>query len=382
MPIHARFVQPVIASYRVPFFRALARSGVDVEVWGDLHPRQGSIDSTASDPEFRCVDAPHRTFGPASWQPGMARAARTPGADVLVMSGNARQLHVVPALKAARRAGLPTLLWMHGTGRTGSRVGAVLRRRMCGWATGFVCYSERVRGELEREGIDRSRLFVAPNSVDQQSIQAAVAAWTGDPTRLDRFRQEHDLAGKTAILYLSRLEREKRPDLILEAVAALRDHGDTQVLYIGKGSMREELEALARRLGLAARVRFLGAIYKDDEIAPWALSSSMLVHPGAIGLTVLHAFGFGLPVITANASAPHGPEFDAISDGQNGLVIPPGDAAALSNCIGRLLDDRAYLTKLATNARATVTGPRGYSIEGMVRGYREAFDAVIARRGA
>jgi len=105
------------------------------------------------------------------------------------------------------------------------------------------------------------------------------------------------------------------------------------------GAMRPALEALARERGVADAVIFLGAIYDEPSIAPWATTAACLVHPGAIGLSIFHAFGYGLPVITSDRREIQMPEFETHRDGENGLLARHGDAADLAARIESLLAD-------------------------------------------
>jgi glycosyltransferase involved in cell wall biosynthesis len=311
----------------------------------------------------------------------MLAAADATSCDVLVLGGNVRHAQLQRTLRAARRAGLPTLLWMHGLGRTRSPVAGWLRRRACAAASGAVAYSARVRVDLIAEGMDEHRVFVAPNGVDQEPVDRAIAAWTADPARLPAFRREQGLEGRELLLAIGRLEPDKRQDLLVEALAMLASRRPQLLAaVIGKGSAQPALLELAAARGVAERIRWLGAIYAEDAIAPWALSAALLVHPGAIGLTVFHAFGFGLPIVTSDDRLAHGPEIDAITPGVNGVTVPAGDAAALAEAIGELLDDAARRAAMAEAARAAVRGPEGFSLDGMVRGFREAFAAVSGNR--
>ena len=82
------------------------------------------------------------------------------------------------------------------------------------------------------------------------------------------------------------------------------------------------------------------------------MAADLLVIPGRIGLTCVHAFSHGLPVVTASDDVmPQTPEYDYIEDGENGVIVEALTAPAFSRAIATLLADRAQLERLKTGAR-------------------------------
>ena len=66
------------------------------------------------------------------------------------------------------------------------------------------------------------------------------------------------------------------------------------------------LQSIAEELDVEQYVRWLGSIYDEAQLAPWFLTADAFVYPGAIGLSVLHAMGYGLPVVTQfRSNLPH-----------------------------------------------------------------------------
>jgi len=380
MTLAVHLVQPIVPAYRVPVFRALAASkGVDLTVWADVRTTTGSLKGIASDSGFRIRPAPLRWLGPFCWQGRSIDAARE--ADVLILGWSSRSLDLPISLRRARRRGAGTVLWGHGFGTSLPMIGDWRRRRAMRSADAFLLYGPVGRDRLAAAGFPRERLFIAPNAVDQTAIAAAAAPWRRDPALQAAFRRERSLGDDPILLYLARLEEEKRPDLAIEALAILRRTRPARLAFIGDGAMRPALEALARERGLAEAVIFLGPIYDEPSIAPWATTAACLVHPGAIGLSIFHAFGYGLPVVTSDRREIQMPEFETHRDGENGLLFRHGDAADLAARIESLLADESRRRLMVDAAVATVSGPRGRNIEGMVSGFLEAIDLAASRHG-
>jgi glycosyltransferase involved in cell wall biosynthesis len=89
-----------------------------------------------------------------------------------------------------------------------------------------------------------------------------------------------------------------------------------------------------------------------------------------IGLSLLHAFGYGLPVVTSDHVKAHNPEIEAFDDGFNGLYYRDGDVESLSQSLERVLIDKPLANKLSDNAKRTVS--EKYNLFRMVDGMEAA----------
>ncbi len=148
---------------------------------------------------------------------------------------------------------------------------------------------------------------------------------------------------------VSRLFREKGHKHLLNAVANLKDkHPSLWVLIVGKGDLREALEAQARTLGIAERVVFAG-FYDDIPGALRAMdifAQPSVDHEG-FPTAVLEAQGAGLPVIASDIGGTH----ETMNVGTTGLLVPPADDAALAGAIDRLCSDAGLRGQMAAAAR-------------------------------
>ncbi|MHC4832851.1 MAG: glycosyltransferase family 4 protein [Planctomycetota bacterium] len=374
-----RFVQPTLRRYRVPVFEGLAAlSDWRMELWADLHPTGPSASGTLDGMDaLPCVHAPCREIGPFLWQPGLRRAA---GGEVsiVVLTWNSRHLWLLPALRRARRRGVGGVLWGHGFGKSETATRRRIRNALLHHADAAVLYGEPARRQLIAEGFDAERLFVAPNAVDQTPVRRAKAAWDAD--RLAAFQRREGLDGREVVVFLSRLEPSKRVDRLVEAFSSLHARRPRATLVvIGEGADGPLVAAAASRLPQGS-VRLLGGIFAEDELAPWMLSARLFAYPRAIGLSIFHAFGFGLPVVTCTKPGGHGPEIDALEDGVNGLLYPDGDTDALAERMERVLADDALRARLAAAAQATVDGEGGWDVPAMTDAFRRCFEFVASVR--
>lgn len=364
--------QPALPKYRVPVFRALAeRPGIELTV---VHGEWPGITNVAAEGfESRRSELRWVSKWPRALWYDRAQVANASGraCDVLVMPWNLNSLTLVPALVRARAAGVGTVLWGHGYSKNDHPARRAVRERALGLCDAVVLYSAGVAQAVRGRVPFPERVFVAPNALDHRKIDAARESWLSDPSRLARFRAERGLEGRPVVLFVSRLERDNRVEMLLEAVASVRARFPGVVLaVVGDGDERAALEARAAALGLGDSARFLGAMYAEEDLAPWYLSARCFAYPRNIGLSLLHAMAYGVPVITGGNPTSHGPEFDALKDGENGLVFKDLDTAALADRLGLLLGDDALAARLGEGARRTARS--GFTLERMVDGLESA----------
>jgi glycosyltransferase involved in cell wall biosynthesis len=154
------------------------------------------------------------------------------------------------------------------------------------------------------------------------------------------------------ILSPARLDRAKRVDLLLEALA--RADAPLRAVIAGAGPDRERLERIAARLGLGERVRFLGFISDAEIVELYAGARAVFYAPvdEDYGFATVEAFGAARPVITADDS---GGVLEFARDGVNSLVTRP-DAGAIARSIAALAADPARAEALGRAGRPLVQG--------------------------
>ncbi len=166
-----------------------------------------------------------------------------------------------------------------------------------------------------------------------------------------------DAAGEPAppLIYAGRLLREKRVDLLLEAVALLARElpgpSGPWLSILGTGPEREPLEQFAARLGLAGRVHFLGHLATSAEVWHALGQAQVAVQPSSregFGLFPLEAMGAGLPVVYCESPESALPEL--VRPGLEGICTAPVPSA-LAAALARLLADEPERERLAQGAR-------------------------------
>lgn len=381
MPSRLRvvIVQPSLAKYRAPVYRELARrDGIDLKVWYGDEAAITNVEPQGFTAKLKPMTIRHVLGQEVRWHAAQIEAAKQADADVLLLSWGPRYLSLPVAMRAAKRRGLPTVLWGHGYSKSETPVRKWLRDRIAKNATTLLFYDQATADDAVAAGWPQNQIYFAPNAIDQFPIETAAAEWRAAPARLTSFATENGLADAEPIIFVSRLYAENRVDLLLQAIAELQQRRPRLVLIIvGDGPARDDLAQQASELGIGDRVKMLGAIFDESELAPWMLLSRLFVYPSNIGLSLLHAFGYALPVVTSSDRTVQNPEIVALNDGVNGRLVPPDNANALADTIDSLLSDEPKLAAMSAAALQTVR--ETYSMPAMVDGMEAAIRGAALR---
>lgn len=312
----------------------------------------------------------------ALWQTGHIRLALSSDYDTIIYLGDWRFVSTWISALLARLRGKRVLMWTHGL-RSRSR-GLLGRVRMAFYslAHGLLLYGHHARSLLINAGFDPDALYVIYNSLDYEEQKAL----------RDRLRSREIAETKAALftdssvpvlIFIGRLIDRKRLDMLIEAAARLRDCGKpVNVLLIGEGPSLPDLKAKADQAGLADRVVFYGACFDETQLARLMLSADLCVCPEAVGLTVMHALAYGLPVIASDGVARHGPEFEAIVPNVSGQFFKDGDVESLAHCVEAWID--RPVSREATAASCTRIIEKYYNASVQVEMINQAVRGVPA----
>ena len=378
--IRVTVLQPALAKYRLPVFRELAgRAVIDARVW---YSSDGAVPNVDGGVGFETEYVTSRRIpGGFTWTGAQVRACSKQVSDVVVLPWNTRQVSMFAALARARIGGVPVVLWGHGYSKREAGWRAALRRWSGRRCAAVLTYNHTAAKSLVDAGYDRARVFVALNALDQSPIEASRRAWMEQPERLDAFQREHRIGAHATgatpdspggvLLFVSRLTDDNRVDRLIDSAVALRNkHPGLTVAIVGKGPALEWLRAHAIERGVDDVVRFLGAIYDEDDLAPWFCSATAFCYPENIGLSILHAFGYGVPVVTSDKREAQNPEIEALEHDRNGLTYAHGDQGAMDSTLDRLLSEPAVQRRLGEEAMATVV--ERFTLANMVDGMEAA----------
>lgn len=251
------------------------------------------------------------------------------------------------ALWAKRLWNLPVVVTVHSSGLQGeiNRV----RRDVMGTrrleaardhVDSFVVISAEIDAELDALGIPPGRRVRIPNGVDTGRFAPVSSQERG------LLRARLGLTDGPVAIYAGRLAPEKRLDLLIGAWQQVQTAvPDAQLVLVGSGEDETTLRNLA-----GGGVRFVGA---TPDVVGYLQAADLFVLPSpseGLSVALLEAMATGLPPIAAAV----GGNLELISDGINGLLVPPGDGTALGAAILALLNDAGCRKAFGSAARERV----------------------------
>jgi len=260
----------------------------------------------------------------------------------------------VAAWAIGRRWGVPYMLTEHSTA----------------FAQGRLRWWER---DLVRRVIAGAQhcLAVSPQLAELLSQQYVGSRWRYLPNPLGAAFVEHadalqrDPAAPFVFVCVARLSPEKGHAGLIEAfAAAFAGELAVRLRLIGDGPMRSELQRLCAAQGVAGQVEFLGVLASEQVRGELAAADAFVLASDVetFGVAVIEALACGCPAIV---TASGGPEH--LVDGENGIVIPPHDAAALRDALLRMRREADRYDRAAIRASAL----RLYGPEAFARGFAE-----------
>lgn len=194
---------------------------------------------------------------------------------------------------------------------------------------GCFLYGNHARELMIKEGFNPNKLYVIHNSLDYDAQLTIRRLLQAKP-----IYQEHFGNNNKNIVFIGRLTKVKRFDLLIDAVALLKKKGElVNVTFIGDGVERQNMEALVEEKGIKEQVWFYGACYDERINAELIYNADLCVSPGNIGLTAMHVLMFGCPAITNDDFNHQMPEFEAIQDGKTGTFFRADDSSSLAETI-------------------------------------------------
>lgn len=219
----------------------------------------------------------------------------------------------------------------------------------------LICITHGIRRHVIAQGWPAERAHYIGNFAEADPAPAADRAAYDTP------------AGAPLVFTPCRLHAAKAIDVLLRALATL----DGVYLWVaGDGPDRTALETLADELGIAARVRFLGW---QVATGPLFRAADVVAFPSRhepFGTVSLEAWAYAKPLVTTDVDGPA----ELVRPGEDALVVPKDDAAALASALHRVLGDRDLAARLV--AAGSARHRAGFTRDICVRNYLTLFDRL------
>ena len=272
----------------------------------------------------------------------------------------------IPAMRAARKLGLPFVYEMRGmweesavaSGRwkTGGLAYRRFRRmetKVLRKADSVVCISETLRQEALSRGVSKSKISVVPNAVDidanHQESELLI-------------QMKNTLQDRLVVGYIGSLRELEGVDLTAKAVSILKEQGvDVDFFVLSSESGQNELRDYCSLLGIADQSHIVGPV-PHEQVAPFydLIDVFVVSRPDTrvarlvTPLKPFEAMRSGRAVVMSNLPA----LAEIVEDGKTGCLYPAGDGRELSNIIRNLLENGTKRVELGLNARSWISEQR------------------------
>ncbi|HQP09792.1 MAG TPA: glycosyltransferase, partial [Candidatus Omnitrophota bacterium] len=199
-----------------------------------------------------------------------------------------------------------------------------------------------------------------------------------DLKKFDIEREPVEGVARCTITMIGRITPLKGHAFFLKAMArVVRTIPYAKVLIVGdaparKESYRQDLELLARRMGIENHIEFLGNRRDIPQIlAKTDVLVLSTITQEAFGRVILEAQAAGVPVVATNV----GGVIDIIDDGQNGLLVPPKDTEAMAEAVIRLMKDRELAARLVAQAKEKLLN--NFTLEHMASATLKVYEELL-----
>src|SRR5690606_24998305 len=275
---------------------------------------------------------------------GLLRIIREVKPSAVVFTGDWKILSTWFYLIFCRVLNVKTYFWSHGILSERRTINNSIKYIFFNsFSNGGFLYSERAK-KILLEKKYRKKLIVIYNSLDYKSQnKIANSQNSGGNSRYPH------------LVFIGRITIDRQLDLLVDALNLIDDKR-IKVYLIGAGAYLSDLKKKILEYNISDQFIFVGPLYTEEEIYPYFRDARACVFPGSIGLSIVHSFTYGVPVITHNNTDSQKPESEALTDGENGFLYQYNSFEDLARVINKiyLLDDDKY-SEMKIRAKSVVT---------------------------
>lgn len=293
----------------------------------------------------KVTEVKNRKFGRAEWQSGVISLAFR-DYDGFIILGTPMCVSTWICSIIARLRGKKVLFWTHGWYGKESALKKRILKVFYRIPNSVLLYGNYAKKLMIKEGFNSKSLSVIHNSLlydEQLDIRKTLSK--------SKIYSEYFNNDFPVVIFVGRLNLVKKLDMLLYALKqSLDENFIYNVVIIGGGEHKAELEQLTSKLELNKYVRFYGPCYNEKELSHLIYNADLCVAPGNIGLTAMHSMAYGCPCISHNDFAWQMPEFEAIKEGETGSFFERDNIEDLATKIKLWLTTRGSNRELVRKA--------------------------------
>jgi glycosyltransferase involved in cell wall biosynthesis len=271
--------------------------------------------------------------------------------DAVLCLNNSTQLTEYLALFLCKFLKIKYVWWTHGYDHGISNLPRILKiikekyvLFFLSQSNSIIVFSESGRKYLISKGILSDKVIVAHNTLDTDKIIRQKNDLIQNKCYDEIYKDLNLNITDKIVLFSGQLNKNKKVEnAILAFENVVKKIPNAKLVIIGTGAEYDNLLKLSK-LKIPDNSIFLGELFDDDVLCKWFSISQLFVMPGYVGLAIIHAFCFGLPIITEDLNY-HSPEIDFLRNGKNGYAVGENNINELSDkIIDLLLNDQKRKT--------------------------------------
>jgi glycosyltransferase involved in cell wall biosynthesis len=376
MPGRLLIFQQIVPSYRVPVFRAMYNRFNSL-LCHSTNNRSSKIASAVHK-----IDFPHKVIRNydllGTWQVVTPTLYKLKP-DIVIAGVAATNFTFLKILLLKYVFHYKLIAWGHGVhNKELNNQFPGLRGRLMKYyfdkADAIIFYSENRKKIVEKILPSLSnKMFIAQNTLDLSEIKTIY----NDLQVLGKVAVKKELGANFNatynLIFIGRLLKNKRLDMLIDVINILAEKCDVALHIIGCG---EEEVAIKNHPLYKKKIFHYGAIYDDKITGKFLYASDLFVMPGYVGLSLIHAFAYGIPVVTCiqEITGPfHSPEIEYLKANYNG-ILSNNNPYDMANDIQIALNDSDKMALL--NKNALITAYEQCTLEKMLAGFEQAINFV------
>ncbi len=278
---------------------------------------------------FKGIFKNKRFFKYFIWQVGALKTILRNRYTHIILYGDSFYISNWFILILSKIMGVKTAIWTHGLYKPMnlfSRFYNILFYRI---SDEILLYGNYSKNKMINLGFDSNKLQVIYNSLNYEKQVKIRDKMTFTNIYTNYFHNK-----KPVFLYIGRIQKIKKIDLILNVLRDLKDtEYEFNFVVIGKDNENVKLELIVEKYNLQNNVWFYGGCYDEEKIGELIYNAVSVVSPGNIGLTAIHSLVYGTPCITHNDFNNQMPEFEAIKDNFSGSFFVRDDVDDLKKTV-------------------------------------------------
>jgi glycosyltransferase involved in cell wall biosynthesis len=353
-------IQPAIPGYRIPFFNELSKI-YDITLFSTEHDFLG-INTPASVADIDCdlvlSDGFTGFFEKLYWHRKLPILKILGGYEFIVINGNPRILNYMLIVILGFLFSRKIIWWGHGQSAGSFGLFYKLRKLIMFLPSAILVYADEEKKYFKRT------VSALNNGLDSEYIT--------DVKTLKNYRY-FSTGTIPSILFIGRLTEKAKFSLL---ISALKDLSAKYILHvIGDISKKNTERFFARHPDLRDAVVFHGEINDEQKLCDVFGLCSLFVYPGAVGLSLIHAFNYGLPAIIHDDILNHMPEAHAHKSGFNGLDFRFNDSSSLKRAILQFSElSKQQREDLSAGALKTIENR--FNVKCMVKNFNLCIDSI------